>query len=303
MVRSYRGAVWAAATGTSRALQYTAQVRDIYARRWRLLDRKNMTLDRAYEQSNQSPQSVVTGWAEIPLLPQHIWHDSQSAGFSGHTSTALGCPDPCVGVPSSAPMFRFASSSLNSALSPSVSSSNLSPIHLQKDCAPPYLTGNCGSPELNPGSSPIDIDFDNVNQDHPPTDPNRGSASIVIDMPLTSVGAHPSIRFSGPPNLAQQLPPANGSIPNNAHSHTNLPNIDVDVSCVSSALPTSVSPTLPAHDLAMGRCGPIPSLPETLTLEEFITPAPSSRSESAKPKRGKNGANYKLSSSLPVNHE
>jgi len=263
-----------------------------------------MTLDRAYEQSNHSPQGAATGWAEIPLLPQHIWNDSQSAGFSGHTPTTLGCPDHCVGVPSSsAPMFRFASSSLNSALSPSVSSSNLSPIHPQKDCAPPYLTGNCGSPELNPGSSPIDIDYDNVNQDHLPTDPDRGSASIVIDMPLNTMGAHSPIRFSGPPNPAHQLPPANGSIPNNTHSHANPPHIDVEVSCGISALPTSVSPISPVHDLTIGRCGPVPSIPETLTLEEFITPTPSSRSEPAKTKRGKNGTNYKLSSSLPVNHE
>ena len=296
--------VWAAATGTSRTLQYTARVRDICARRWRLLDRKNMTLDRAYEQSNHSPQGASTGWAEVPLLPQHIWHNSQSAGFSGHTPTTLGCPDPCVGVPSSsAPMFRFASSSLNSALSPSVSSSNPSPIHLKKDGALPYFTGNCGSPELNPGGSPIDIDYDNVNQDHHPTDPDRGSASIVIDMPLNSVGAHSPIRFSGPQNPAHQLPPANLSIPNNAHSHANLPSIEVEMPCVTSALQTSVSPISPTHDMAMGRCGPVPSIPETLTLEEFITPVPSFRSESAKPKRGKNGTNYKLSSSLPVNIE
>jgi len=266
-----------------------------------------MTLDRAYEQSNHSPQGASTGWAEIPLLPQHLWHDSQSAGFSGHTPNTLGCSDPCVGVPSSsAPMFRFASSSLNSALSPSVSSSNQSPIHLRKDGAPPYLTGNCGSPELNPGSSPIDIDYDNVNQDHHPTDPDRGSASIVIDMSLNSVGAHSPIRFSVPPNPTNQLPPANGSIPNNAHSHANLPSVEVEVPCVTSTLPTPVSPISPPHDVAIGCCGPVPSIPETLTLEEFITPVPSSRSESAtsaKLKRGRNGANYKLSSSLPVNHE
>ena len=263
-----------------------------------------MTLDRAYEQSNHSPQGASTGWAEIPLLPQHIWHDSQSTGFSGHTQTTLGCPDSCMGVPSpSAPIFRFTSSSLNSALSPSVSSSNISPIHLQKDGAPQYLTGNCGNQELNPGSSPIDIDYDSVNQDHHPADPDRGSASIVIDMPLNSVGTHSPIRFSVPPNHVHQLPPANGSIPDNAHSHTNIPNIDAEVSCVTSALPTSVSPISPVHDLAIGCCGPVPSIPETLTLEEFVTPVPSSRSESAKQKRGKNGANYKLSSSLPVNHE
>ena len=267
-----------------------------------------MTLDRAYEQSNRSPQGASTGWAEVPLLPQHIWHDSQSTGFSGRMPTTLGCSDPCMGVPSSpTPMFQFASSSLSSALSPSVSSSNPSPIHLQKDGAPLYLTRNCGSPDTDRGNSPmpIDIDYDNnVSQDHHPSDLDQGSTSAVIDIPLDSAGGHSPVRFSIPANPTNQLPPASGSIPNNAHSHANLPN--VEVSCVTSAPPAPVPPIPLAHDVVIAHRGLVPSIPETLTLEESTTPAPSSRSElatPAKPKRGKNGANYKLSSSLPVNLE
>lgn len=268
-----------------------------------------MTLDRAYEQSSHSPQAqgTPTGWPEVPLLPQHLWHGSQPAAFSSHSPAALGCPDPCMGVPpSSTPIFRFASSSLTSALSPSVSSSKPSPIYHQKDGAPPYFTGNCGSPELNPGDSPIDIEYENVNQNHNPADLDRGSASIVIDMPSNSVGAHSPVRLSGPPNPTNRLPPASGSIPNNAHSQANLPDIEVEVPRAASELPTSVPPEPSAHDVEMSHHGPVQSIPETLTLEEFITPVPSSRSEpanSTKSKRGRNGTNYKLSSSLPVNME
>ena len=266
-----------------------------------------MTLDRAYEQSNPNPQGTSTGWAEVPLLPQHLWHNSQSGGFSGHVPTTLGCSDPRMGAQSSStPMFRFASSSLNCALSPTVPSSNLSPIHLQEGCTPPYLARHCGGPALNPGNSPIDTNYDNANQDHHPTDPDRGSASTVADIPLNSVGAHSPIHFTVPPNPTSQLPPANISIPNSAHSHANLPNIEVEDPCVTSALPASVLPMSPAHDAVMAHHGPVPSIPETLTLEESTAPVPSSRSgpaTSAKLKRGKNGTNYKLSSSLPVNLE
>ena len=289
---------------------------DIYVCRWRLLDRKNMTLDRAHEQSSSSPQCTSTGWAGIPLLSQNLWHDSQIARFSGHMPTTMGRSDPCINVPSaSAPMFQFASSSLSSALSPSVLSSNRSPIHLQKDGAPSYMTGNCGSPRLDLGNPQVDVDYDDVNQDHHPTDPDRGSTSGVIDIPLNSAGAHRPVCFPVPPKPTNELPSANGSIPNNARPHANLPNVDVEMSCVTSApvfpaavdmLPVSVPPMSPAHDVDMAHCGPVPSIPETLTLEESSTPGPSSRSESGafvKPKRGKNGANYKLSSSLPVNIE
>ena len=299
--------VWAAATGAPRTLQYMAQVCDICVCRWRLLDRKNMTLDRAYEQSNPDPQGGSAGWAEVPLLPQHLWHDSQSEGFSPQVPTTLGCSDPRMGVPSSStPMFQFASSSLNSALCPPVPPSNLSPVHLQERGALLYLTGNCGSSALNPGNSPIDTDYDDVSQDHHPTDPDRGSASTVIDVSLNSAAAHSPIHFSVPPNPTNQLPPANVSIPNNTHSHANLPNVEMEDPCVTSALPASVLPMSSAHDVVTAHHGPVPSIPETLTLEESALPVPSSKSgpaTSTKPKRGKNGTNYKLSSSLPVNFE
>jgi len=263
-----------------------------------------MTLDRAYEQSNPSPQGTSTGWAEVPLLSHSLWHGSQTAGFSGHMPTTLQCPNHRAGVPSSStPMFQLASSSLSSALSPSVSSSNPSPIHLQPDGAPPYLTGNCGSPSLNPGNSPMDVDHDNVNRDCHPTDPDRASTSTIFDMPLNPVGPHSPARFSVPPNPINGLPPANGSIPNNAHSHTNPPSVEA---CPTSVLAVSVPPMSSARDVATVHCGPVPSIPQTLVLEESTTPVPPSRSEpgtSAKSKRGKGGANYKLSSSLPVNFE
>jgi hypothetical protein len=170
------------------------------------------------------------------------------------------------------------------------------------------MTGNCGSPRPDPGNPQVDVGYDDVNQDHHPADPD-------IDIPLHSAGAHRPVCFPVPQKPTNELPSANGSVPNNTHPHANLPNVDVEMSCVTSApvfpaavdmLPVPVPPTPPAHDVDMAHCGPVPSIPETLTLEESSTPGPSSRSESgasAKPKRGKNGANYKLSSSLPVNIE
>lgn len=304
-MQNYAGVVWAAATGAPRIPQYIAQVRDFYACRWRLLDRKNMTSDRVYEQSNSSPQGTSMGWAEISLLPQNPWGGSQIAGFSGHMPNTLECPDHRMGVPSSTQMFQFASSSLSSALSPSVSSSNPTPVHAQPD-GTPYLTGNCGSPIIDPGNTQMDIDYDNVNQDHHPADPGRGSTSTAVDIPLNSAGAHSPARFSVPPNPSHDLPPADAPIPNNTNLHPNLPNIGVEAPCVTPPLPVSVLPILPDHDEGVAHHGPIPSIPETLVLEEATTPVSSSRSESAtstKPKRGKNGGNYKLSSSLPVTLE
>lgn len=279
---------------------------DIHVCRWRLLDRKNTTSDRTYEQSDCSPQGASMGWAEVSLLPQDLWHGSQIAGFSGQIPNTLECANRPMGAPSSpTQMFRFVSSSLSSALSPSASSSGPTPIHLQPDGAPSYLTGNCGNPVINPGNTPMDIDYDGVNQDHHPADPDRRSTSGVIDIPLNSVGAHSPARFSVPPNPSHELPPANVSIPNNVHSHPNLPSIEAEVSCITSALPASVPPLLSAHDEATVHCGPIPCIPETLVLEEATTsasPEPEPGT-SAKSKRAKNGANYKLSSSLPVTLE
>jgi len=276
-----------------------ARVCDICACRWRLLDRKNMTLDRAHEPS--------TGWAEIPLLPQNLWHNPQTVTFSGHMPTSLECSDHRMGVPSSStPRFQFASSSLSSALSPSVSSSNPSPMHLQPGGATSYLITNCGSPVINPGNSPMDIDYENVIQDRHPADPDRGTTPTAIDVQINSVGAQPPVGFSVSPNSPDELPPANVSIPDNTHPHPNIPNIEVDVPCVTPTLPISVPPMSPAHDVAIAHHGPVHSIPETLVLEEATTPVPSSGPEpaiSAKTKRGRNGTNYKLSSSLPVTLE
>ena len=290
----------------SEYLQYMIRVFDIYAYRWRLLDRKNMTLDCAYEQSNSSPQGASTGRTELPLLSHNLWHSSQTAGFSGHMPTTLECSDHRMGVPSSTQMFQFASSSLSFALSPSVSSSNATPMHLQLDGAPSYLTGNCGSPAINPGNTPMDIDYDNVDQDHHPVDPDRGVTVTITDVPSNPVRAHSPIRFSVPPNSSNDHPLADGSIPNNPYSHANVPSIEVEVPYVTSTPPVSVPQILSAHDEAIAHCVPVSSIPETLILEEATTPVSSSRSESAtsaKPKRGKSGINYKLSSSLPVTLE
>ena len=257
-------------------------------------------LDRAHEQSNSSPQGASTGRAEAPMLLQNLWHDAQIAGFSGHMDTTLECSDHPMGAPSSSTqMFRFTSSSLSSALSPSISSSNTTRIHLEPDGVPSYLTGNCGSPVINTGC--MDIDYDDVGLEHLPADPDREATSTVIDIPLNFVGAHSPVRFPVPPNPSNELPSANVPVPNNAHSHTNLPNIEVEIPCVISTLPMSS-----AHDEAIAHRVPVPPIPEILVLGEATTPESSSGSEpatSAKPKRGKNGANYKLSSSLPVTLE
>ena len=277
---------------------------DIYACRWRLLDRKNMTSDHTHEQSNSSPQGSSTTRAEASLLLQNLWHDSQIVGFSGHMPTTLECSDHRMGAPSSSTqMFRFASSSLSSALSPSISSSNQTQIHLQPDGTPSYLTGSCGSPTINPGNT--DIDYENVNLDHHPADPDREATPTVIDIPLNFVGAHSPVRFPVPPNSSSELPSANIPVPNNVHSHGDLPNIQVEVPCVTSTSPASIPPVLSAHDEEISRRVPVQSIPEILVLGEATTPE-SSISEpatSTKPKRGKNGANYKLSSSLPVTLE
>jgi len=264
-----------------------------------------MTLDRTHEQSNSSPQGSSTARAEPPLLLQNLWHDSQIVGFSGHMPTTLECSDHRMGAPSSSTqMFRFASSSLISALSPSVSSSNQTRIHLQPGGAPPYLTGNCGSPTINPGNT--DIDYDNVNLDHHPADPDREATPTVIDIPLNFAGPHSPVRFPVPPNSSSELPSANIPVPNNARPHGDLPNIEVEVPCVTSTLPASILPMSSAHDEEISHHVPVPSIPEILVLGEATTPDSSSISEpatSTKPKRGKNGANYKLSSSLPVTLE
>ena len=266
-----------------------------------------MTLDRAHGQSTSGPQGAPTGWAEIPLLPQNLWHNSQTATFSGHMPTSLECSNHRMGVPSSPPpRFQFASSSLSSALSPSVSSSNQSPMHLQPEGAPSYLTANCGSPVINPGNSPMDIDYENVIQDRHSADPDRGTTSAVIGVQMNSVEAQPPVRFSVPPNPPNEPPPANVSIPDNTHSHPNLPNVEMEDPCVTPTLPVSVPPMSPVHDVAIAHHGPVHSIPEILVLEEATTPVPSPGSEpatSAKTKRGRNGTNYKLSSSLPVTFE
>lgn len=281
------------------------QASDIYACRWRLLDRKNMTLDRAHEQSNSSPQGGSTERAEIPLLLQNLWQNSQIAGFSGHMPTTLECSDHHMGTPSpSTQMFRFASSSLSSALSPSVSSSDPTQIRLQQDCAPSYFTRNCGSPSISPGNT--DMDYDNANLDHRLADPDREATSTSIDIPLDFVGTHSPVRFPALPNPFSEPPSADVPVPDNAHPHANLPNMEVDIPCITSALLVSAPPISSAHDEAITHHVPLPSIPETLVLGEATTPESPSRSDpttSAKPKRGKNGANYQLSSSLPVTLE
>lgn len=260
-----------------------------------------MTSDRTFEQSTSSPQGSSTGWAEIPSLPQNIWHNSQTTAFSGpgHVPTTLDS-DHRMGVPSSSPpMFQFASSSLSSALSPSVSSSNPTPAHLQLDGPPQYLPGNCGSPVIEPGNSPMDLDYDSINQDHHPADPDQGSISAIADIPLDSVGTHSPICYSVPQNPPNEHPSENVSTPNNTHSHTNHPNLEEEVPCVASTLSVSIPPMSSVH-------GPGPAIPETLVLEEAPGPLPSPGSElvaSTKSKRGKQGFNYKLSSSLPVTLE
>ena len=284
-----------------------AGVDDIRVYRWRLLDRKNMTLDRAQEQSNPGPQGTSAGQAEVPLLPQNPWHGSQPPGFSGHILTAFECPDHRMGATSSPiQMFQFASSSLSSALSPSVSSSNPTPMYLRPDCAPSYLTGNCGSPTVNRGSTPTEMDYDDINQDHHRADPDRGATSAVIDnidISLNPTGACSPVRFSVPTDPSSELPPANVSIPNNAHSHVDLPDIGVEAPCISSTLPLSIPQISSIHDEATACCVPIRSIPETLVLEEATIPVSFSKSGSASPAKPKRGNSYKLSSSLPVTLE
>lgn len=269
-----------------------------------------MTSDHTFEQSTSSPQGDSTGWGEVPLLPQDIWHNPQTARFSGpeHITTTLGS-DHRMGVPSSSsPIFQFASSSLSSALSPSISPSNPTPLHLQPDGASRYFPGNCRSPNaIEPGDAPMDIDCDNVNQDHRPVDPDRCSISTVVDIPLNFVGTHSPVRFPAPQNSSNGRPSEDAvSIPNNIHLPAN-PNLEVEVSCVASTLSVSVPPMSSVHGAtAVDRHTPGPVIPETLVLEEAPGPLPSPGSEpgvSTKSKRGKPGFNYKLSSSLPVTLE
>lgn len=264
-----------------------------------------MTSDPTFEQSTSSPQGGSAGWGEVPLLPQNIWHNSQTTGFSGprHMPTTLGS-DHRMGVPSpSPPMFQFTSSSLSSALSPSVSSSNQTPVHLQPDGTPQHLPGNCGSPVIDLRNAPGDIDLNNVNQDHP-VDPDRGSISTIVHISLNSVGTHSPDCFSVPQISSNEHRSENVSIPNNAHSRANHPNLEVDVPCVASTLSAPVPPVSSVHDIDMTNHTPGPAIPETLVLEEAPGPLPPSGSEPvASSKRGKQGFNYKLSSSLPVTLE
>jgi hypothetical protein len=259
-----------------------------------------MTSDLTFEQSTPCPQGSSTGWGEVPLLPQNIWQNPQIAAFSGpgHMSTHR------MGVLSSSrPVFQFASSSLSSALSPSVSSSNPTPVHLQPDRTPQYL---CGSPIIEPGSAPMDMDYDDINQDHHPADPDRGSISTVVDIPLNSVETHSPACFAVLQNSSIEHPSENVSIPNNAHSHANQPNLEVEVPSVASALSVSAPPVSSVHDMPAANYTPGTAIPETLVLEEAPDPLSSPRSEpvaSTKSKRGKQGFNYKLSSSLPVTIE
>lgn len=280
-------------------LQYTVRLCDTPTYRWRLLGRKNVTLDHTPGQSTSSPQGAPAEWTGVPLLHQGIWHSPQAVGFSG--------PDHPMGIPSpSAPTFQFASSSLSSALSPSISSSNPTPVHLQLDGTPQYLPGGCGSPAIDSGNTPMDIDYDNISQDHRPIDPNRGSLSTVVDIPLRSIGTCPPVRFSVPRNPSNERPPENASITNNTHSNSNHPNLEAEVPSVTSTFSASVLPTPSVHNVAVAHHAPCPSIPEILVLEEAAAPVPSPGSEpttSTKSKRGRQGSSYKLSSSLPVTIE
>lgn len=264
-----------------------------------------MTSDHTFEQSTSSPQGGSTGWSEVPLLSHNIWHNLQIPGFSGprHMPTTIES-DHRIGAPSSSrPMFQFASSSLCSALSPSVSSSDPTPAHLQPDRTPQYM---CCSPAIEPGSVPMDIEYDDISQDHHPADPGRVSISAVVDIPMNSAETHSPACFAVLQNPPSEHPPENVSIPNNAHSHANHPNLEVGVLCLPSTLPVSVPPMTSVRDVAMENYTPGPAIPETLVLEEAPGPLPSPRSEpaaSTKSKRGKQGSSYKLSSSLPVTLE
>lgn len=261
-----------------------------------------MTSDHTLEQSTSSPQGNSIGWGEVSLLPQNIWNNSQAAGFSGpgQMSNTL-CPDRRMGVPSSSPpIFQFASSSLISALSPSISSSNPTPVRFQSDGAPQYSPGNCGSPSIDPGNAPADIDYDSINQDHLPADPEPCSISTVVDIPLNSVETHSPACFPAPRDSSNEHPSENGSIPNDAHPHAN--HLNLEVSCAAPTLSVSISPMSSAHDVVVANRT---AIPETLVLEEAPGPVPPSRSEplASSSKRGKQGFNYKLSSSLPVTLE
>lgn len=255
-----------------------------------------MTSDRMFEQSTSNSQGISTGWAEVPLLPHNIWHNPQAVRFSapGHTPTTLECTDDHqMGVSSSSiPMFQFASSSLSSALSSSVLSSNPTPMHLRSD-SPQYLTGNNGSPEIDPGSTPMD--YDTVNKDHHPVDPGRGP--IPAGVSLNPARNHSMPCFLVPRSLSDEL------LPDNAHPHPNVPNPMAEVPCVSSTISSSVPPMSPVHDMTTMNHIPGQVVPETLVLEEATVLVPPSRSEpmtSTRSKRGKPGSSYRLSSSLPV---
>lgn len=286
--------------------QYILPSCDTHARRWRLLDRKNMSSGCTLEQSTSSPQGNSTVWGQVPLLPQNVWHISQTASFSGpgHIPTTLDA-DHRMGISSPPPpMFQFTSSSLSSALSPSVSSPNPTPGHLQPDGTPQYFPGNCCSPTIDPGGAPTDLDY-GINQDHHPVDPDRCSISIV-DIPLNSVGTHSPACFSASPNSSNEYSSENAPIPNNAHSHYNDPNLEVEVPCVTPTHVVSVPPMSSVNDVAVESRTPGPVIPGTLVLEEAPGPVSPSRSDpvaSTKSKRGKQGFNYKLSSSLPVTLE
>ncbi|KAF9786051.1 hypothetical protein BJ322DRAFT_1005044 [Thelephora terrestris] len=274
--------------------------------RWRLLNRKNMTSDPSLEQSTSNLPGTSTGWAEISLLPQNIWHNSQAMRFSGsgHIPTTVQCTDRPMGVSSSsAPMFQYASSSLCCALSPSDSSPNPTTMHLQPNGAPRYLIGNCCRPAMDHGSTPMEIDYDSVNQDHHPADPARESISSVADVPPNSTGTQCSVGWSVPQNPANELSSEDLSIPNNAHSHADLPNPGFQVPCVASTLPASIPPMSSVQGVTEVDHAPGSAIPETLVLEEATAPLPPSNSDppnSTKSKRGRPGTNYKLSSSLPV---
>lgn len=148
----------------------------------------------------------------------------------------------------------------------------------------------------------MDMDYDNINRDHCPVDPDRGSIPAVVDIPLSSVGTHPPVCLPVPQNPSNALLSENVSIPNTAHSHANHPNPEVEAPCLLSTLPVS-SPTSSFHDGAEATHTSCSAVLETLVLEEATLPGSSSGSDptaSTKSKRGKSGFNYKLSSSLPV---
>lgn len=151
----------------------------------------------------------------------------------------------------------------------------------------------------------MEMDYDSINRDHCPVDPDQGSIPTVADIPLSCMGTHPPVRFPVPQNPSNELPSENVSIPNTAHSHANHPNLEVGAPCVVSTLPVS-PPTSFVCDGAEATHASGNAVPETLILEEATLPDSTSGSDptaSTKSKRGKSGFNYKLSSSLPVAFE